>query len=146
MRLSKRLSRQIRDDLRRHEGVRHKPYRDSLGVLTIGIGRNLERGLSKEEIEYLFLCDIANVQNQVTKLAVWPKLSDDRRAVLFNMAFQLGFRGLLNFRRMLDALGADDYERAADEMLDSRWAEQTPERAHELAAIMRTGRRPRGKS
>ena len=146
MRLSKRLSRQIRKDLRRHEGIRSRPYRDSLGVLTIGIGRNLERGLSDDEIEYRFLRDIANVQNQVTQLAVWPKLNDDRRAVLFNMAFQLGFRGLLNFRRMLDALGADDYARAAVEMLDSRWAGQTPERAHELAAVMRTGSRLRATS
>lgn len=65
-----------------------------------------------------------------------------RAEVLINMAFNMGVKGLLKFRRMLDAVRADDYDKAATHMLDSRWASQVGRRAVELARQMKTGQRP----
>jgi lysozyme len=59
--------------------------------------------------------------------------------VLVEMIFNMGVKGLMSFRRMLAALGRADYQEAAREMLNSRWAEQVGARAVELANIMREG-------
>jgi lysozyme len=64
-------------------------------------------------------------------------LSPIRQEVLVEMVYQLGLTGVLGFRRMLDALRQSDYRLASVEMLRSRWAEQTPNRASELALRMR---------
>ena len=75
-----------------------------------------------------------------SRLPFWPKLTDDRRRVLANMGYQLGVAGLMGFSRMLLALARGNYEAAAREMLDSKWAKRdTPERARRLAERMRRG-------
>jgi len=73
------------------------------------------------------------------KLSYWPRLSPLRKKVVANMRFNLGASGLLGFKRMHAALGRDDYEAAADEMVDSRWYRQVGGRAVELVAAMRAG-------
>lgn len=131
---------QIRSDLERHEGLRLFPYRDTVGKLTIGIGRNLEdRGISPNEAYMMLDNDIDGTVNVLREalrnnykinLDTVPWLA---RRALVNMAFQLGVNGLMNFRRMLGALKRGDYHRASKEALDSRWARQTPNRAKEVA-------------
>ena len=75
-----------------------------------------------------------------SRLPFWPRLTDDRRRVLANMGYQLGVGGLMGFKRMLAALERGDYEAAAREMLDSKWAKRdTPARAGRLAERMRRG-------
>ena len=131
----------LREQLIRDEGWRTKPYRDSAGILTIGCGRNLEStGLSQDEIDYLLANDIRRAQEGVAIALPWSgNLDEARRGVLENMAFNLGVRGLLQFRKMLTACAAQDWETASAEMLDSMWAKQVGERAVRLARQMREG-------
>ena len=132
----------IRDEGSRQEGGRHMPYRDSLGFLTIGFGRCLDRiGLSEAEAELLLDNDIKVAEAAVAaNVAGIETLDEVRRAVIVNMAFNVGLTGLLGFRRFLGAVRAGDWESAALEMRDSRWREQVGDRAERLAEQMATGR------
>ena len=125
----------------RHEGVRSKPYRCIAGKLTIGVGRNLEDvGISEDEAIFLLKNDIARVGRELEgALSFWSNLSLDRQLVLLDMCFNLGLAGLLGFKRMLAAVESVNYEKAADEMLDSKWARQVGSRSTELAEMMRGG-------
>jgi lysozyme len=128
------------DQLVEHEGCELFPYKDSLGKLTLGIGRCIEvKGISRTEALMMASNDIAEVEARLEALGVWPTLSDARQRVLANMAFNLGFGGLMKFKRMFAALEAGDYDAAADEMLASRWSAQVKGRAEALARMMRTG-------
>ena len=132
-RLQKRLS--------LDEGVRAKPYRCTAGKLTIGIGRNLDdRGLSEQEIKYLFLNDVTlSVEECRRLLPTFNSLSDVRQEVLVNMMFNLGYSRLSQFKKFLAAIGREDWSDAAVQMLDSKWATQVGARATRLATAMRTG-------
>lgn len=125
----------------RHEGVRYKPYRCIAGKLTIGVGRNLEDvGISEDEAIFLLKNDIARVGRELEgALSFWSNLSLDRQLVLLDMCFNLGLAGLIGFKRMLAAVESVNYEKAADEMLDSKWARQVGSRSTELAEMMRGG-------
>jgi lysozyme len=131
----------LRAQLIRHEGSRAKPYRDTVGTLTIGVGRNLEDvGLFPHEIETLLETDIARTIDGLMAALPWvADLDDVRQRVLVDMAFNLGVAGLLGFRRTLAAVQAGDYEAAARGMLASLWATQVKGRALTLARMMRTG-------
>lgn len=131
----------LRDRIARHEGFRPKPYNDSRGFLTIGYGRCLDtNGISQDEGLYLLDDDIGYATRQLIASLPWAEQMDDvRRGVLIEMAFQLGLGGLLQFKHMLAAAQQSIWDRAADEMLSSSWAQQTPDRAQELANLMRNG-------
>ena len=134
----------LKSQLLRDEGVVRHAYEDSLGFTTIGVGRLIDArrggGLRDSEIDFLLHNDIAEKTAQVLAALPWAsKLSETRRAVLINMAFQLGINGLLKFKRALGSIEAGQYSEAAMEMLDSLWAQQTPERAKRLAKQMTTG-------
>ena len=130
----------IEEQLVLHEGLRLKPYRDTVGKLTIGVGRNLDDvGITRAEAFFLLANDIEAVTGQLEKYG-WYKLLDPvRQKVIVDMAFNLGMAGLLKFQKMITAIGCMDYGGAADEMLDSRWARQVGKRAQRLAEMMRTG-------
>ena len=138
--MSQQLKQILLPQLKEHEGLRLKPYRCTEGKLTIGIGRNLEdRGISESEAEYLLSNDVDEVLQRLQEVPVFNQLDVTRQAVLANMAFQLGFAGLSKFRRMWAALEAGHYGVAAMEMMNSRWAVQTPNRAYQLSVMMREG-------
>lgn len=128
-------------ELERDEELRLKPYRDSLGNLSIGIGRNLDdEGISRHEALMMLANDIdKRVRLLDEHLPWWRSLDEVRSRVIVNMCFNLGIGGLLGFRRMLAALKAGDYDTAADEMADSKWARQVGDRAVRLVAMMRAG-------
>ena len=128
----------------RHEGVRLKPYRDTVGKLTIGVGRNLDDvGISRDEALVLLRNDVARAQAALDAALPWRAALDPVRGrVLVDMAFNLGVPGLLDFSGTLAAIGDGAYAQAADRMLASRWAAQVHDRAAELAQMMRTGRDP----
>ena len=130
-------------DLKRHEGRVLHAYPDHLGYWTIGYGRLIDErrggGITQEEAEYLLSNDIDRVAAALQDQAGYRKAPAQVKRALLNMAFQLGVRGLLNFRRMWTALEQKDYAMAAEEALDSRWAEQTPNRAAEVAAWIADG-------
>ena len=134
----------LKQQLIRDEGVVRHAYEDSLGFLTIGVGRLIDSrrggGLAPDEIEYLLTNDVIEKSKQVLAAFPWTtKLSEPRFAVLVNMAFQLGIGGLLKFKRALGSIEDGQYKEASMEMLDSLWAQQTPERAKRLAQQMETG-------
>ena len=129
------------DQLVAHEGLRLKPYRDTVGKLTIGVGRNLDDcGISRGEALGLLANDVEKVTTGLDQaIPWWAKLDGIRRAVLIDMAFNMGVQGLLGFRNTLRAVQSGNYDTAADAMLGSRWAEEVEARATTLAAMMRTG-------
>lgn len=131
----------ILKQLQRHEGLRLKPYKCTGDKWTIGYGRNLEdRGITQAEALALLKNDIADVMSMLSfELSFYLELDQIRRDVLTNMAFQIGVAGLLKFKKTLQYVKAGEYEKAAYEMLDSKWAKQTPSRAKELSEQMRTG-------
>lgn len=131
----------LREQLIRDEGVRLKPYRDSVGLLTIGYGRCLDRkGISLLEAEQMLDHDLRDATADVLlHLPAAMTLDEPRRAVLVNMAFNLGIAGLLGFTKMLAAVATQDWDTAATEMLASKWAGQVGLRAERLAQQMASG-------
>jgi len=132
----------LRSQIERHEGIRLKPYLDTATPprLTIGYGRNLDdRGISLDEADYMLANDIDKVERELDTIDEYAALNCIRQTVIANMAYNLGFSGLMQFRHMWKHLARHDYPGAAKEMLDSKWARQVGNRAIELAKIMRTG-------
>ena len=134
------LKHSLEDQLILHEGLKLKPYRCTAGKLTIGVGRNLDdKGISHDEAMYMLVNDIDDVRNALERYEWYTKLDAVRQKVMIDMAYNLGMAGLLKFRKMIAALELGDYQAAADQMLDSRWARQVKTRADRLAEMMRTG-------
>lgn len=127
--------------LRRDEDCKLKPYKDSVGKLTIGIGRNLDDvGISEDEAEYLLTNDVKKVASQLDIALPWYiNLDEVRKGVLLNMAFNMGINGLLGFKNTLNHIANGNYDIAAQEMLQSKWAIQVGVRATRLSKQMLTG-------
>lgn len=132
----------LRNQLIEFEGIRFRPYRCTAGKLTIGVGRNLDDvGISVEEAYFLLDNDIKAVVASLNKYPFFTALEGDdvRQRVLVDMAFNLGVRGLLEFRQTLAAVEAKDFGLAARLMLASKWAGQVGRRARILSEMMRSG-------
>ena len=132
---------ELRHDLVRHEGMVNHAYQDHLGYWTIGIGRLIDQrkggGISQQEAEILLDNDMERVLISLHQSLDWfQRLPDRKKRALASMAFQMGPAGLFGFRRMLAALKRGDWSAAQREALDSKWAKQTPKRAHEVAALL----------
>ena len=127
-----------------HEGIRLKPYRDTVGKLTIGVGRNLDDvGISGEEARHLLANDIARTEAAMIQALPWVTTLDPiRYRVLLDMAFNMGVGGLLGFKKMLAAASVADWPQTVLEMFDSKCATQVGQRAHTLAKMIRTGEDP----
>ena len=125
-----------------HEGKRRHVYTCSEGYETIGIGRNISEsglGLTDGEIDFMLRNDLTRVQGELAaNVPCFLNLSDVRQNVLMDMCFNLGINRFKQFKNMLTALEMGEYEEAANEMLDSRWAKQVGERATRLAKMMAT--------
>ena len=150
------------EELVKHEGLRLQVYQDTLGIDTIGIGRNLkDRGISKEELDELDIPTIGHVyeygiteadamvlaENDVQiveeeLLRAHPCVEDldaVRQLVLVDMAFNMGVPRLCKFKKMWNAVHEKKFDIAAKEMLDSRWATQVKSRSVKLANAMHNG-------
>lgn len=131
--------------LRRHENLKLRPYLDTKGKWTIGIGRNLtDNGVSLPEAYLLCENDVdRTVVSLVTRFPDWfVTLDPPRQAALVNMTFNLGIGGFSAFHDAIAALARRDYPAASRAMLDSDWEKQVGSRAHELAAIVMSGQWP----
>lgn len=120
-------------------------YLDSLGKKTIGYGHLVtEDGIlpgiqySKKELDELFEKDFSIALRDATKLVSHLDLPNEAFNVVIEMCFQLGLPKVTKFVNFLDALKKYDYNRAANEMLLSKWYEQTPARCQELSNIIRS--------
>lgn len=133
------------------EGYSSTPYLCSEGYVTVGLGTRLhtELGLEPNDFPISVTPKIAEawlhmrVAKHERKLSrrtevgrIFNKLDDDRRAIILSMSYQMGTTGVVKFKKMWKALDAGDYKQAAIEALDSRWATQTPERAHRHAKVL----------
>jgi len=131
----------IEEQLILHEGLRTTVYRCPAGYLSIGVGRNLEKkGISVEEALLLLRNDITEITSRLEVYDWFVSLDPIRQKVIIDMVFNLDISGFLAFRRMITALQAGDYERAAYEMANSRWYRQVGQRGIRLERMMRTGK------
>jgi lysozyme len=150
------------EELIKHEGLKLQVYKDTLGIDTIGIGRNLEdRGISQEELDdldipnmdviyeygiteadavYLAQNDVQIVEDELLRAhPCVDRLDSVRQLILMDMAFNMGVPRLCKFQKMWNAIHEEKYDVAAKEMLDSRWANQVKSRAVKLANAMHNG-------
>ncbi len=131
----------LSEQLIRHEGLRLKPYLDTVGKTSIGFGRNLsDMGITGTEAVFLLRNDIDNAYWDVMDVFgrdVFDGLGEVRQGVLINMLFNLGRPRFLTFVKMIAAVKKDDFEEAARQMKDSRWYRQVGCRAIELVWQMR---------
>lgn len=129
----------LRRSLILHEGMKNFPYVDTEGKITIGIGYNLtDRGVGDEWINSQFLTDINYFYAKLSDFSWFENLNEDRQTVLIDMCF-MGFKNFLEFKEMIDALEQHNYVKAAQEMLDSKWAQEVKGRAIVLANGMEHG-------
>lgn len=136
------LSKRLIDSTKGHEGWRDKTYYDSVGIPTIGYGTNLlELEITKETGERWLRRDLTKVQDALVKDVRFTGIASRiRREVLIEMGYNLGVSGLYKFKRMWSAIAEGDFDAAADEALDSKWAKQVGYRATRLARKLRTGK------
>ena len=132
--------------LKRHEGVKSHAYKCTANMITVGVGRNIDEnggvGLSDDEINYLLENDIKRCKQELISLSWFTDLDSVRQDALVNLCFNLGLTRLMGFKNAMAAMAEGDYERAADEFYDSRWAKQVKSRADEVCEMIRTGRYP----
>jgi lysozyme len=129
--------------IKKHEGLRLKPYHCTAGKLTIGYGRNLDdRGITEEEADRLLHNDILLCSLQLDRDLPWWKHHPEKvQMVLMDMCFNLGIAGLLEFKRTLGYIRDQKYSVAAVEMLKSKWASQVGSRAKELSVLIQEAKK-----
>ncbi len=136
----------IRAWIKGHESYKIAVYEDSEGYLTVGIGHKIAVGdkMPEATLRSWFQADYASAKSDLAKFKriFQPvSLGPVREAVLIGMFYQMGWSSVMGFRHMIEALEAGEWEKAADEILDSRWHNNhTPARAEEAAEMMRTGK------
>ena len=131
----------LRQLLIRHEGLRLKPYLDTEGKTTIGVGRNLtDNGISEAEAMVLFYNDVTVAVTQLQ--SIFPGYNDwteARRNAMADMMFQLGASRFSGFVKMIASIMEGNWTVAASEMRNSRWYQQVPVRVEELAEMVEEG-------
>lgn len=133
----------LKDLLVKYEGIKLKPYRDTQGKTTIGVGRNLDDdGISQGEAMMLLDKDIEDAFSHAEKFHWFLDIDSVRQDVIVNMIFNLGTDGFSKFQKMIAAIEREDYHQAASEMLNSAWATEVHERANELSGMMFSGQYP----
>lgn len=134
------MSAKLKKSLITHEGYENKPYTDTVGKITIGIGYNLtDRGLDDDWIVSQFTKDLNYFYSQLLPYDWFNVLNEDRQVALIDMCFNLGVKTFLSFTQMIAALEVHDYTKAANDMRQSKWATQVGKRAADLAQTMETG-------
>lgn len=130
----------IEADLVRDEGIRDRPYVDTTGHSTIGVGHNLSAsGLCDEAIFAQLRFDIAKVEHTLdSALPWWIERPEEVQRVLLNLGFNLGVAGLLGFRTFVALVESEDYAGAAEDLLKTRYAKQVGSRAIRLAKLLRS--------
>lgn len=137
----------IHNLLEYEEGYREKPYLCSEGYPTIGIGKRIGRKgdnvkrfdfTCPKSVAYAWLDEeLKSISAELNKHLWFTNLSDDRRCIVVSMAYQMGLSGLFKFKNMIKHLSNENYERAAKEALNSRWAKQTPQRANRHTEVLK---------
>ena len=128
------------DQLIVHEGLRLMPYVDTVGKVTIGVGRNLtDNGISHAEAMLLLDHDLDEAMTDLSTFPWFAALDPVRQRVLVDMRFNLGPSRFRSFKRMLRMVSEQNYQQAAASMRASLWAQQVKSRATRLIAMMQAG-------
>jgi lysozyme len=145
----------IREMLIQHEGYRAKPYKCTAGYWTVGVGHNLEakpiKGRTVQSLaimplthqQYMELLDkdIKDAEKDARRLVPnLDKLQPHQKAVIVDMAFNLGGTRFATFKRFLAAVNAGDWATAVKEMQNSKWYRQVGNRSRNLVAMIETSR------
>ena len=127
------------DKIKHHEGFVEHVYDDSLGIPTIGYGFAIKDLILDEDIaEEILIRKLEKLKrNAISRFKWLEDMPQEVQEVVVNMCYQLGVTGVSKFRKAISALQEGEWQEAADEMLDSLWARQTPNRAEELSNIVR---------
>ena len=127
------------ESIKHHEGFVEHVYDDSLGIPTIGYGFAIKDLILDEDIaEDILMRKLEKLKRNANARFQWLEdMPQEVQAVVLNMCYQLGVTGVSKFRKAISALQEGEWHEAADEMLDSLWARQTPNRATELSNIVR---------
>jgi GH24 family phage-related lysozyme (muramidase) len=141
----------VMEMIKKHEGVRTKPYKDSLGLWTVGVGHLIgdgkslppewDRELTKEEVETLFLKDYEKHKQMAMKTPGWSKANETGQAAMIDLAFNMGGSWYKKFPATSKALEAGDFEKAADNLKDSKWYQQVKSRGVTIVDMIRNGKR-----
>ena len=135
----------VKNRIKTHEGFRSKVYKDTLNKRTVGYGHLCvedwwedDKEYTQAELERIFDKDFDKAKDGASKLYEGCEINDTAKGVIIEMVFQLGTTGVSKFKNMWKALKETppNYSVAKIEMLDSRWAKQTPNRAKELSNTM----------
>lgn len=138
----------IQDILKRDEGVVYKIYLDHLGYPTFGVGHLIRKNdpeygkpvgtpVSEERVWQAFDEDLQNVQSDVDRMfSDFCSYPHNVQIVILSMMFQLGYNRLSKFKRFRAAIARQNWMEASKEMLDSKWAKQTPKRVARLRDLM----------
>ena len=140
------MQKKLKASIKEQEGNVNTVYKDSLGFATIGYGHLIIDGDPYEEgqeyskiiLDQQFDEDFDNALSGAEKILGTGDINFKAKCVIIEMVFQLGIGGVSKFKKTLKAISEEDWDTAADEMLDSRWATQTPKRATELSSIIRS--------
>lgn len=134
------------DQLKVDEGCVLHAYTDSVGLLTIGIGRMIDAknggGITMDEALYLFQNDLAKVDRQLSAFEWYRDQDSVRQAALCNCCFNLGINGLLHFPHFLSYMAEKDYANAIGELTNTPWHRQVGVRADRIIKLIETGSWP----
>ena len=140
---------QLRKELEVDEGVKYEIYNDHLGYPTFGIGhlvrdtdpehgKEIGTPVSEDRVIEAFNKDVESVLNDCTILyGNFSKLPEEAQLIIANMMFNLGRPRLSKFKGMKAGVDAGDWKKAADELVDSAWYRQVPNRAGRLVSRMK---------
>jgi len=147
---------QLESQIIRHESEELRPYLDSVGKWTVGVGRNISDvhfsdvelllligdGISEDLSRSMLASDLGQAEEDVSRLFTNVEISrmgGVRHECIINMSFNLGLTRLKQFKKMIAAVRVQDWDEAGAQMMDSRWYRQVGNRGVELVAQMRTG-------
>ena len=136
----------VKNTIKVNEGIRDKAYKDTLGNWTTGVGHLIKipdedylikKKLTEEEINIIFNTDLNQAIDDARKFVDENSINERAFEIIVDMAFNLGLPRLSKFKKLKQALINNDYVKASEEMLDSLWAKQLPNRSKKLADEMR---------
>ena len=131
----------LRKQITKHEGIEYKLYKCTSDKWTIGVGRNLDdRGISHDTAMQMLDEDIDICINELQQtVSYWDDLPERVQEALVNLCFNMGIKRLMAFKKTFGYLRVGMFAKAADELLDSRYANQVGQRAIDVAHMIREG-------
>ena len=129
----------IEELLIKHEGLKLKPYKDTKGILTIGVGRNLEdNGIEQDEALFMLKNDIKRCENELREIFLnFDELPENVKLVLIDMIFNLGKTRFLGFKHMIQAVKERNWDKMIEEMKNSRWCKQVKNRCEDDVELIK---------